>query len=219
MTQIYKHPLNTAGESEVVDRVDYTNGIRVYFKGHPFPHKGMPTEPAVAATNVVKKIIMMMKLPRITYFNILAREAFRPYVLRPEFMTPAASELMSVLKCFFRQLGLPEETASHLAHVVEYDNAYRLRMQDLFSETTKEKLCRAPVREIWRLIEINKKRDYAVVTNKFRKFAKIATIALLIPPIRTAFKKAILNSDYEKLCLDEGDRYWIKKRLDYKWNA
>lgn len=181
----------------IVTNVTYTDGIKVHIQGYKFPKKGYPLESAVQATNFVKRLLLFKPFEAID-------RAMQPHVLKPEFMTPIARELRRIF---------PSKFGLILSHIIEYDEAYRLRVQDLCDHTTKEKLLRNPFKEIWKLLKINKKKDQPDVHKKFLRFGLFITIALCTPKIR----KAVRNCDFTKLQTDEEDRYWLSERLDYKY--
>ncbi len=203
--EIYEKKSSPATETtnttyDVVEKVEYGDGIRMFLKGHPFPLEGLPTVEAVQAINVVKKML--------TFQPIKAAEiAIEPYILKPEYMHPCARELRKIF---------PSRIGQLVSHVVEYDSAYRLRLQDLFSESTKESLSRRPIREILRLLAINKRRDYVDAHAKVKKAAYLLILGLLWPPFHKSFRKSIKRSNYDNLKLNEADKYWLMHRNDYK---
>jgi hypothetical protein len=154
-------------------------------------------------------------------YNEICYKVVSPFILKPEYMIPCPAEVRSILTSFMCNIGVGKGTAKRFgaifSHIIEYDNAYRFRLLDLMSETTKEKLAERPIRELRRLALLSKDRDAKSVTWKFQKIAYIICIGLLVPSIRRAFKKSILESDFEKLQYDEVDRYWTAMRSDYKW--
>jgi len=154
-------------------------------------------------------------------YNGICWKVFSPFILKPKYMLPIAREVRSILKRFTNNLGISEGNSEQFSaissHMVEYDNAYRFRLEDLMSETTKEALANRPIRELRRLSKIARDRDEGSVSWKFTKMATVLSILLLIPSIRKAFKKTILESNFELLQYDDVDRYWTAMRTDYKW--
>src|SRR5581483_706903 len=110
---IYETPViadEARPEGLVVEMVDYTDGIRVHIKGHSEPFKGMPTEGAVNAIAVIKKLLKLQPIEAMW-------AAIQPHVLKTAFQQPVTRELC---KMFPSRLGIT------VAHVFEYDSAYRL---------------------------------------------------------------------------------------------
>ncbi len=183
----------------VIERFDYSNGILAYLKGHSVPYKGMPTEGAVQAINVVKKLLRFQPMAAMWI-------AIEPHILKTEYQMPITREICNM---FPSRLGIS------IAHVLEYDSAYRLFIQDMFNETTKEALLSNPVKEIWRLVGINKRRAHAVAHKTIKRFAYIFMFLLFLPNIRKAFR----NCDFTKFQHDDSDKYWIALRTDYNAKA
>lgn len=186
-------------ESILIEKVDYTNGVHVYLEGHKYPFKGMPTEGAVNAIAVIKKLLKFQPIQAMW-------TAIQPHILKEEFQQSITKE---IIQMFPSKLGIA------IAHVLEYDSAYRFRLQDLASETTKEALLAHPIQEIRRLAIISKRRDYDVAGKKIRYALYILMILLLIPRIRSKFNEG----DFSKIQLDESDRYWLNLRTDYNAHA
>lgn len=211
-----KYPLSDQGgkSMEIFDRVEFNGGAKVYFKNRPYPIKGYLTEDRAAAIALIKRIARSMIIPRIRWWTDISTQALKPYFLTDEFMSPFALEMKKLLTHFVRA-----DTADVICYILENDNAYQLRLKDLFSETSKEQLLRNPIKEIRRLLHINKRRDYDAVNTKFNKLVQMATLVLLIPTFRNKFNKAFTESDFRQFTLDEGDTYWLSQRIDYNYDA
>lgn len=83
--------------------------------------------------------------------------------------------------------------------MVEYDNAYHWRMEDIFSETSKELLLKNPKKEINRLLQIYKSREKMGIDFKAEAIVKLFNWIFWIPGVKKAFKKTIESIDIEKL--------------------
>lgn len=195
---------NEVSEIWKVDRVEYSQGIRVYLEGCSFPQKGLPTKEALFAINQVKKILKMFHIFIWSRkrFEELCWPVISPYILKEEYQQVFTKEFAK----FFTG-----KTAEIISHIFEYDWAYRLRLQDMLGETTKDELLKQPYREVTRIVEINKQRDYKEVSDKFRFLPYI----FLIPSVRRRFRHALKEIDFAKLQFDEGDMYWANQRLEY----
>lgn len=187
-------------------QVSRVEGNCIYLEGHPYPFKGIPTPERVRAINEIKQ---MFKFPW-RWNTKKALKIIEPHRQPTKNLTPIAREIIKII---------PNSIGELVAYVLEYDIAYRFRLQDLFSETDKETLSRRPIREILRLLAINKRRDYAGVHRKIRGAGVIAILALILPPFRKAFRRTLQTADFNELILDAGDRYWLKRRKDYKYDA
>lgn len=127
---------------------------------------------------------------------------------------------------FLTEYGIDRDVAESFAEVfatlIEYDNAYRYRIEDLTSETYKEKLLRSPIKEVQRLVLIHKDREPShggMTQEKVAVLGKLLSYVLLIPSIRRAFKKALLASDFARFQLDDADRYHTLLWSDYNFTG
>lgn len=236
---IYKYDLggvqlvrDEAKELWHVDRMEIEGGIKIYMTGCQFPKKSMPTPETISAINQIKRLLLttlktfhifiLFIRPQklIKSFNSIAFPIIRPYVLKQQYQTVFAKEFKNLLALLLGDYEGGKETAEIISQIFEYDEAYRIRLQDLFSETTKEKLIKNPRKEIKRLLEIQRQReyDYGEINGKFKLFSHVLNLALLSPKLKRKFREALEKINLENLCLDEADLYWLLQRIDYNWN-
>jgi hypothetical protein len=239
-----------AGESDNiywVEAIHFDNGVYMYVSGMEYPEKGLMPAEDIWHYNIAKKIIIeplrlykylipsflifvllpykrkltvMNKL--VASLNILLYRAISASLLKDEYLTPMAQELKSILITILVDMGIKEAemTATLLANIINADNAYRYRLQDLLNETGKGRLLDNPRKEIKRLMLVNRKREVqhkVSVSNKFKLFASLISFALLHPRIKRAFRKGIQQSEYKKLLPDEGDWFWMCLRPGYDY--
>lgn len=193
-----------AKQSWEIDRIEYKEGIKIYLKGCDFPQKGMPTPESILSVNQVKKVIKRIHIfiRSWTIFEELFWPIVQPFILKEEYQTPFTKEFAK----FFNG-----KSALIISHIFEYDWAYRLRLQDLFFETTKEDLIKQPYREVRRLIKLNSQRDYEENVKKF----KYIPYLFLIPSVRRKFRESLKEIEFTRLQPDEGDMFWMLQRIDY----
>ncbi len=214
-----------------MERIEYEEGIKIYLKGCDYPQKGLPTPEALFAVNALKKVLLVgmrtfkglllfvgvKKL--IKAFNEVGWRIISPYVLKNEYQQEFTKQFDNLIYFFLFAYGIETDDASRFAsiisHVFEYDWAYRLRMQDLFNETNKEKLIENPRKEMRRLLALNRVRDFKEANDKFKMFARIASWMFYIPKVKHCFITALHMVDFSKLQPDAGDRYWMCQRIDY----
>ena len=237
MNDIYQNQtINQQIESEKVnalkiERIDSENEILVYIKGTPFPIKGMPTIEALAAINTIKRIVLesiktfkvfllfVNKKQAISSFNRISQSIISEHIFKKNHQQPftkAISQIIyEVLMNFKIDIDISVKVSETLAHIFEYDNAYRIRIQDLLSETTQERLITRPIKEIQKLKKLNKERDYKYVSKSVSLIVNLLSVILLIPKYRKLFKQVIKQSNFKDLQFDEADRYWVSLREDY----
>ena len=168
----------------------------IYIKNHPYPIKGVPTVELVEKANEIKKAIKT--------FNIANIRLPRAYL---------GSFAKEIQKLAYRLTSDPTK-AYAIAFVLEYDQAYRFRLQDLFTATTKEKL-KNPL-EILRLRKLHKQRDKG---NHVHRKLNLFFIALFFYAMLPRWRKAIAQADFSRLQFDEGDLYWAAQKTDYDYRG
>lgn len=238
--------------------IEENKGIFIHYKDMQYPRRGFPFAHAVAQINVIKRVIIdtlslisskelilgyigLLISPKrienidkaLTIFCNLSYPLIKKYLVKPVLMTPFSSEFQGIVYGFLSNVGICASTSKKLAYIAgaifEYDNAYRYRLEDIFSETTKDKLIESPIKETRRLFKIYLSREVhgrnykydkkRYVTDKFEVFYKLISLALLIPKIKESFKLAIKRSEFNRLQLDEVDIYWCKNREDYDFQG
>ena len=150
-------------------------------------------------------------------FNDITSKIIPSVLLKDENLTPIARELKHILT----DLTGSQQLAQCLAHIIEYDTAYRYRIHDIARETNKDQLANNPRKELNRLIALYQEREELYgnqnTRNKISKVGKMLSTALLIPKFKKAFTKAIRQSNFTELYPDYIDIYWICQRSDYKY--
>lgn len=221
------------GEGMAVDRIEFNKGILIYLKGHDYPQKGAATKEAIGAINVAKSAIVgllglgvhilpLVGIKRLVRaFNAITWRAVAPQVLKYEFLTPTAQATLNFVMTLCVEFGVPfkeaQKTAQTVAAIVEYDSAYRFRLMDVLTESSKEQLVGNPRKEVKRLLELNRERDYQEVSDKMTRVGRVVTYALLIPKFKKAFVKAIKGSQFSKFKYDAADIYWAYHKRDYQY--
>lgn len=212
--------------------VPYLGALR-HVEGATHPAKGIPTPAAVYQLNHIKTFIKEATryLPVLLLFvskDKLARSfieifdrSFKPYMVERLYLCKSAYQTYRFLTEFFDGIGVgwaqSEELAYRLAHIMEYDDAWRYIAQDLATESNEYELITRPRREIKRLLTLLEERSTKVVSTKLIKMANIILLLLVIPKYKRAFVHA---SQYIKgMQFDEADRYWVSFRDDYKFHG
>lgn len=212
-----------ARKSFVIDRLDFDHGINIYIQGALYPKKGFPTPEAIWACNFVKRLIIKFPLMLLSLkgFNEVAMKVINPCLLKEEYQMAITKEIYGFIFLFLKKIGYSSPTANDFAmifsHLIEYDNAYRYRLEDIMSETTKERMIKRPIGELKRLLRIEKKRDVKGVSCKFKRMINLLCLALCLPNVRRAYRFALKDKDSDFACFqyDEADRYWVCQRTDY----
>ena len=142
----------------------------------------------------------------------------QPYYLKEKRYCVFCRELRFLIANFLVGIGISliiaEDTAKIIAHLFEYDEAYKYPLQDALTDidwngNLRKELSKALKRlgERWGFFE-----------NKFGWMDKL-TLILLHPKIKKAFKTAVSLSDTSKLKLLDDDYYWCMLRSEYKYRG
>jgi hypothetical protein len=142
-----------------------------------------------------------------------------PYSLKDEFHMHVALEWRNLVFKFLCNLGIRESVAfrfaSAICMIIEYDDAYRYRLEDIFSELDETALYANPRKELNRLAAIMGSREVRGDASKFGWIMKAVGAALLHPKVKKAFLDAFRGIHIENLKYDEADRYHCLRRDDY----
>jgi|SRR3990167_516429 len=154
------------------------------------------------------------------YLGIVG-ELLISHYLKPRFYTTFCRGLSQPIMSILQDFGVSEMNAARMSlafiTMLEYDGAYRLRAEDILSETTKEKLLSNPIGEVQRLIKILAERDWTRphLVEKFNGFAKLLRFGFFF--VKKPFRKALSLIDFSMLQLDKLDRYQVRHWKGYNW--
>lgn len=210
-----------------------------WFKDCPFPSKGFPFPQALYAVNFSKRIFLAgIRIPSkmkwyspmswitaiLDAYSSTCRFMIEPFLLSSKNYSPLSAELRKTIYIFLIELGMNNQSADDFAEIfatnIQYDNAYYLRLEDLLSETTKEKLIKNPKKEIKRLIGLSGEREkFKQNSEKFYQVSKLISLAFYIPGVKKSFRKAIEKSDFEKFQWDRDDIHHTLLWDDYQFRG
>ncbi len=240
--------ISGTGGRKLVKEVEINDGIFLYVDGMEYPERGIAVMKDIWAIDIVKRfllesvrlapmfspliaifVILPWKLKLkilnrlVEYYNNIAMKVMRSSIVADMYLTPVASEMNRLTGAFLINLGIDKEKsivfAEIFANIINLDSGYRYRLEDLFNETSIERL-QNPRVEIVRLLQLNRERERehkAIVYNKFKSFAKIISIVLLHPKVKRAFIKTINQADFTKLRPDHIDSFWMNVRTGYNF--
>lgn len=196
-------------------------GVHTYYKDVPYPIKSTVLPHIMASLNQVKVVIMetlkALKNPfiltgfiitrekRIESFNRIFDKFFGGHAIKYEYLCECAK----AVEDFIYAITGNRELASNIAQIPQYDDAYRYRAQDLFTELDVEAFRDNPRKELKRLALILKTREKEgdVVFRKAEYVLFLLGLLLLIPKIRNLAKEHIYILKYGEF--DDDDRYWV----------
>lgn len=211
-------------------------GFLSHYQGRPYPNKGMTYTEATEANNMVKRAVIGLAMClKPTWHPIRNCEVqlkrfldylYVPHYLHWRFYADSTRELFSASYMMMRKLSSQEKAywwARIPATLLEYENSYRFRFQDICSIMDKEVLKKNPRRELKRVQKIYLAREKGsgdnTVTDKFKMVFRLLRVLLLVPRFKKAFQFAVANCDFEKFKLDEADQYWANRFNDYLYGG
>lgn len=231
----------------MLDHFEYTpfKGVLTYIKGAQHPKKGFPTPEAVWAVNQVK-VVMREALYLfntkafvvgflftfgkksfvervINSYITIADRSLKPYYFKEEYLCPTARGAGNTTLLFLVKMGFDQKVASDfsriIAHVFEYDDAYRYRLQDIASALSDVTFKEDISFEIKRLLSIYRMRESNdIIYGKVRSLVKIVLMALKVKKVKETLCEAVLFGIHD-MRYDEADLYWVAMRGDYLFNG
>lgn len=150
----------------------------------------------------------------------VADYTLRLYYMKRQYYNGFAQELWNLTYYFLKHLGISSDLAYRcgkiVANMFELEDAYRARVQDIFSELSIENL-NNPRKEVNRLVKIYLSREGEGIQERFVSVAKILSYLLLIPRFKRIFVNTLKQANISKLRFDEIDIYWTLNRANYKY--
>ena len=215
-------------------------GMFVHYLDFKYPRRGFPFPEAVQVNNIAKRLLIgrirelsknplaLLSLIRRKNLNKFLNEmgsamtvAFGQYKLKEFRCQKPVRELRKFLNVFLEEIGgiskeASEQFSKYVSFLFEWDDAYLLILQDLLSETTEEKLSKSPAKELARLLKLFKERDpRPKMQDTMGSSGKLLSLAFFYPGVKLAFRKALKAIEFEKLQMDDGDKYWALRWLYY----
>lgn len=222
-----------------------TGGLATWFQGHPYPRKTFVYYGITEPNNKAKRITLSLFMPFAslgkglkTFLNTYLYNYNRlidsiyldcdqiPY-LHYQYYSEIGKGLWDFIYLFLKKLGIKDEiayrTGLQFATMIEMDDAYLQRIQDILNESSQEAWLKNPRKELLRLVEIYKQRELAFEAEGDMRHAgarmigmmRLLSFLLYVPWIKNAFKFAIENTDFSYFKKDIWDDYWSLARSDY----
>jgi hypothetical protein len=145
----------------------------------------------------------------------------RPPYLNYEYYNNCSKTVWDIVKIILIEIGISENTANEVgwifANLLEYDDYYKLLVEDPMSELTQKEALGNPRAFVNKFIKILAERSpmNRDTINKYSSFARLLSFALYHPKIKRAWKKAFAAIDFRKLQLDEMEYFWQMPRANY----
>jgi len=226
------------GEHYQIEKLDFRESFKTYVKGAEFAYEGFVTNEMLWSTNQAKSLfieaIKLLSKPQfilgtiisflfyreqlVESFNRIGHRIMSPIMLKDKHLSVFAQEFQYMVFEFMRFL-VPEDKADKFsmifARIIDNDDAYKQRLKDIFSMTSKKRL-KNP-KELSRLVEIMYERqDYGEWVKKVKSCVLLLRILIfVVPSARKGYKSVIENITLDRLILHWEDLYWSVYKKDY----
>lgn len=217
-------------------------GTLTYCYGYKYPFKGLPLQKYVEILVSIKRMFMeslrlfrhKAMIPFISllviipnrkkvldlifdfYINI-ASHSFTNCILEPKKYCDSVREIYRTFEVI-SQTEKTKKVRDIVCTLIEYDNAYRYRLQDAAQEFDKDRFFINGKKELDRVLDIMILREKNEgMKDKWRLFKRYLPFALKI--INKDFLNFIKEIDLTKLYIDESDRYFMSMKSDYNYEG
>lgn len=226
-------------------------GVLTYMEGHDQPYLGFPLAVFVDTIDLLKKVSRGLvsalyhsfkRTPRVYFLTLIPAfwlgrhlvhaiiyifyrqmERFR---IKPLRYCTAVRELYRAFTVpkdreRLRDLELRLMLRDVVCMLLEFDNAYRFRAQDILVGLDKEQLQKRPIKEFLRLVDIMQTRE---VTQEIRDTWTLFKLFIRIyfridRAVLKIIQDAFMQLDMEKIKLSVEDQHYCEKRTDYKFGT
>lgn len=206
----------------IIERIEYPDegGIFIYYRGAYYPKKGFPYPEAVESVCDVKRVIVafmtfvsrakitaplfyMFQRQLLEAFVIYGKRALERHYLKPRYLIESVQHLYFI-GMQIAKTETERELVKIICHIIQYDSAYRIRMQVLAEMAHKAK----PKDLAKWLIQEGFKKEIGAQASKWLKLKA----AYRFLPFKRFVLEWIGGVDLTRLFRDESDKYF------YPWN-
>lgn len=222
-------------------------GIHTFIEGHKYPYKGFPFHEFVEKIDTLKKMgravlssffhslkkrnplqVAILGLSPWLFQDTLkagiyvAHRIVMRFKVKKERYCTAMRELYRVLSIEFRgetkeEGELREQLRDVLCMILESDNAYRYRFQDIVMELDPDSIRKDIVKELDRLLTIMQSRetgqDLKDTWTLLKKF--IPMYLFISPKVNSRLIDVLSSLEKGKIALSKEDRWYAGPRKDY----
>ena len=195
-------------------------GILYYAPGTLYPYKGVSYPPATDNVAIFKRMILY-KLGRyknpfrlfvykkdIRELEVLADVALHRYRLKPNLYAQAVREVYRLVLLITKS----ESWAHRIAMILQWDSAYRWRLQYAMNFFNKEKILKNLRGEINRLLDIIMGLENEPSIHKWNKAKWLVNLLLSLPYFRGIIRKMAEEIRLKEMVMDDNDiAYAFKK--------
>jgi len=159
----------------------------------------------------------------LNVYNAISERAIDGVIIKRCYMTPTAKALDMLVYKTLLYIGVDEaisnKFARYFACLLEFDDAYRYRFQDVMTEINEVDLFKNPAKEFIRILKIYKSRDREDTSSKMAILEPAIHILFRLSWFKKAFMSALKDINIKDMKLDVTDIYWTNMRIDYKFRG
>ena len=222
-------------------------GVFTYMEGYEHPYKGFPFHEFVDRIDLMKKITrttlsgiyhelkksnklwLLTLLPSLWIVKTLVRAGIYVFYRIVERFRLKSRCYCQAVRELYRAFSIedPNETVGDrdlrfrirdcLCMILEFDNAYRYRTQDIIVELDQKRIKTHTIAELHRLFDIMSTREKTQeIRDTWKLFKYLVSFYLRFDKkVRNIIGDVLSEIDIEKVKLDAGDIEFCKKRQDY----
>ena len=226
-------------------------GILTYMSNHGYPYRGFPFFEFVERTDYIKKTVRsylsglyhsLKDKPKVFFITLLPALWILKYFIRAAAYTfyrniersRVKPEIYSKsIKALYDAFGGFREHESEKRHelrflfrdlicmVLEFDNAYRFRLQDIAEDINQEAIKKNVIKELIRLLSVAQSREKTQpVKDTWTLFKYLIRFYLRFDKdVRIILRDVLQRVNLEEVKLTDEDKYYTVLRQDYtfKW--
>ena len=192
------------------------NGVFTEFYGCSYLYKGeidsVIIDQLATAKRAFISTLRLIKFPNKKVIFKWIESVYDADLIKKQ---PPIQEFCASAKEFIRVglIFLPEKVVYFFAMILQFDNAYRFRFQDIVSEIKKDNL---GIKEIQRLFTLFLERENSEgVRDKLLLIRRFIPLLYLSLKLYRFIKDFVLELDLDKIRPDESDRYFMLNRVSY----
>ena len=223
-------------------------GVLTYMENHPYPYRGFPFFEFVEKIDMMKKISrgtlsgfyhsvrgrrlsLLLFLPLVLVAKDLLSTGVRTFHrLIERFRIKSNLYCMAVREVYrafdqprdeekLKTLELRMMLKDIICTVLEFDNAYRYRFQDIIVELDKEAVKKNPRKELLRLLDVMGERE---ITQEIRDTWRLVKMAVrfYLPfdrELRTMLGDILSRVNLDAMALADDDKHFAGLRKDYEF--
>lgn len=216
-------------------------GVLTYMEDMDLPYQGYPHYEFVDKIDIVKKtsrafisglyhrlknkkFLLITLIPSLWFFKDLFRSSVYVYYrmvdrfkIKTDRYCIAMRELHRAMTVAKGEETLRLQLRDLVCMILEMDNAYRFRFQDIVSELSKESLRKNPIKELTRLLSLMQTREHRQDVNDTWTLLKYVVSFYLRfdKGLREIIVNSLLEADLDKLKLIDNDKCYCAPRRDY----